>query len=105
MDFQSNKVKTMLCVSIAGFIFILAVLLNIPPLILLGAVFDWLPLPTGWMKFENEVNKKLLILHVILTVSAYLFAVAWLITGAWPLSLLFMELWWAAVMAGVFMSF
>ncbi|WP_157065504.1 hypothetical protein [Thermococcus celericrescens] len=34
---------------------------------LAGAFFDWLPLPTGWMKAGGEINKTFLKLHVAVT--------------------------------------
>ncbi len=105
MKLSDNRVKTMLCVSIAGFLFIPAVLFQMPYLLIPGAFFDWLPLPTGWMKFGNKINKSLLILHIILTLTAYGFAIMFFIAPDSQFRFIFIEIWWAAVMAGVFMGF
>ncbi|NPA74789.1 MAG: hypothetical protein GXO25_01750 [Euryarchaeota archaeon] len=105
MKLSDNRVKTMLCVAIAGFIFIPAVIFQIPMLIIIGAFFDWLPLPTGWMRFGGKVNRSMLIIHIVLTLTAYGFAVLFFFNPASPFRFAFLETWWAAVMAGVFMSF
>ncbi len=101
-----NRDKTMLCVALAGLIFIPSVIWNVRWPILIGAFFDWLPLPTGWMKFEGEKGPsagKWVAVHVVLTLAAYLFAILWFFR-LWDTVLarfLFLEIWWLAVMAGV----
>ena len=97
---MDNKGKTMLCVFLAGTLFIGAIILNIWYLALVAAFFDWLPLPTNWMKFGEKVNKKALILHISLTLFAYGLLIAWIILRVQILSFLFLELWWSAVVAG-----
>ncbi len=99
-----NKTKTMLCVAIAGLLFIPAVIFDIWYLAVIAAVFDWLPLPTGWMRMEGEKNRKAVIAHVILTLIAYSFLVLWIIYPQTLFKFLFLEVWWSAVIAGVFIS-
>jgi len=103
----SNFVKTYVCVSLAGLIFIWAVLFDMPLYALIGVLLDWLPLPTGWMKFsEKAPRKKLLALHVALTLVAYVFYALWLLdVGPMYTKILFLEVWWLAVMSGVFTTF
>ncbi len=100
----SNKTKTMLCVALAGLFFIPVIIFNIWYFAIIAAFFDWLPLPTGWMKMERNKNKKMVILHVILTLIAYSFLVLWLILPIVVYKFLFMEIWWMAVIAGVFIT-
>ena len=103
---MSNRDKTTLCVAIAGLIFIPSVFWGWRWPVLIGAFFDWLPLPTGWMKQEGgktSATKVWVIIHVALTLVAYLIAAMW-VTGLWDTVLsrfLFLEIWWLAVMAGV----
>lgn len=101
---MNNKAKTIICVTLAGFSFVPALLFDLRYLFVLGAFFDWLPLPMGWMKFKegNPLNKNGLILHVVITLVAYTFGVIWLFTGFKILSLFFLEIWWMAVMIGNF---
>ncbi len=98
-----NRTKTMICVAIAGLLFIPAILLNIPYLAIVAAFFDWLPLPTGWMRMGGEIRKGHIAIHAAITLVAYGFLVAWLVTGVWTYSFVFLETWWLAVMAGVLM--
>ena len=100
---MKNRDKTMLCVAIAGLFFIPAVILNLWYLAIIAAFFDWLPLPTGWMKSER-VNRKMVILHVIATLVAYAFLVIWLLLPQRIYGFLFLEIWWSAVVIGVFMT-
>ncbi len=95
---------TNLCVAIAGVFFFLAVIIKKPILAIPGAFFDWLPLPTGWMRMGMKINKVFLILHIVLTLIAYGFLIAWGITGISLLSLIFIEVWWGAVISGVVMT-
>ncbi len=103
---MKNQDKTMLCVAIAGLIFIPSVLWGVKWPIVVGAFFDWLPLPTGWMKAGGEPSKTTktwVFIHVVLTLVAYAFAILWL-AGVWNsimVRFLFIEIWWLAVMAGV----
>ena len=103
---MSNRTKTLFCVTIAGFLFIIAVMYDIRYLIIIGAFFDWLPLPTGWMKMNGEkrIKRGLIFLHALVTSIAYLFAVLWLFMPLVILKFLFFEIWWLAVMIGVFMT-
>ena len=97
------KTKTLLCVATAGLLFIPAILFNFKYLIIIGAFFDWLPLFTKWMRFgEKKINKLGLSTHVILTLTAYFFAVMWLIFSQRLLAFLFLEIWFAAVISGDF---
>ncbi|MHA1786223.1 MAG: hypothetical protein ACTSVY_03430 [Candidatus Helarchaeota archaeon] len=109
---MKNQIKTLACVATAGIFFILAIIFDLWYLVLIGAVFDWLPLPTGWMKLEDsaEGNKKAIISHAITTLVAYIFAVVWIIsvillsTFAILFKVLFMEIWWGAVMIGTLIT-
>ncbi len=97
---MDNKVKTMICVLIAGLLFIMAVGYDIPYLVLIGAFFDWLPLPTGWMRFGGGTRKQMIKVHAVVTLIAYAFAAAWLLGAEWS-RVPFLEVWWVAVIAGV----
>ena len=100
---MTNRTKTLLCVAVAGLLFIPAVLFNIWYLVIVGAFFDWLPLTTGWMRFEPDKPKRkdLITAHVIVTLIAYLFAVLWVITFVTAFKFFFIEIWWLAVILGV----
>ena len=103
---MNNRDKTMLCVTIAGVIFIPSVIWGWKWPILVGAFFDWLPLPTGWMKgrgINTRRGKMWLITHVTLTLIAYFIAALWLlgIYDGLIARFLFIELWWTAVMSGI----
>ncbi len=96
---------TMLCVMAAGLIFIPAVFFNKPFFALVGAFFDWLPLPTGWMKAGKDINRKFLKLHIIATAIAYLVFMAWIIKGTATIGFAFLEIWWTAVIFGALMNY
>jgi len=106
----TGRVKTLLCVALAGALFVPAVLLNLPLLVIPGAVADWLPLPTGWMRRgEERPNRKAVAVHIILTLVAYIFVILWVALSLLGLPtldpllrLLFLETWWFAVMSGSF---
>ena len=102
----SNQTKTMLCVTIAGLIFIYAVVTNTPKLLIIGGIFDWLPLPTGWMRLPEDApkNKTALLWHIILTLVAYGLSIVWFVTPKTVWGLAFLEVWWLAVMVGTFIS-
>ena len=102
----SNRTKTMLCVATAGLLFIPALIFDLWYLILIGAFFDWLPLPTGWMKFNTELkpNKKIVFLHAATTLVAYAFSVLWIIFPLHIYKFLFLEIWWSAVIIGIFIT-
>ncbi len=105
----SNMSKTLLCVAIAGVFFITAVIYNIKFLFLIAAFFDWLPLPTGWMKIgsNDQRIRRAGIFHGVVTLIAYFIGVLWLIlTSIGPLYLgyLFLELWFIAVIAGAYVT-
>ena len=95
--------KTLACVWIAGILFLLAILTDIRYLAIVAAVFDWLPLPTGWMRF-GKVNRILVLVHAAVTLVAYAFLVAWLLHPIWALKTLFITIWWSAVMVGILMT-
>ena len=94
-----SKQKTMLFVGIAGFLFLLAVILNLKWLFVIGAIFDWLPVFV-WMKKEGKPNKFALAAHISLTIVAYGFGIYWFLFDQFKL--VFIELWWSAVIAGEF---
>ncbi len=95
----SNKHKTILCVTIAGLLFIMGVYYNIPWLFIIGAIPDWLPLPTGWMRYRENTNKTWVKIHATITLAAYVIGILWII-GYSQLRIIFLETWWLAVMAG-----
>ncbi len=101
---MDKRKLTMLCVAIAGLIFIPTVYFNMPFFALIGAFFDWLPLPTGWMKFGGKVDKNFLYLHIATTLIAYVFFVTWLLLGYGIVGIIFLEIWWIAVVFGVLMT-
>jgi hypothetical protein len=102
---MKKQTLTMLCVALAGLIFIPAVFFNRPVLALAGAFFDWLPLPTGWMATGRPINRTFLKLHVVFTLAAYAIFAAWLITGTGTVGFAFFEVWWTAVVFGVLMNY
>ncbi len=95
---------TKICVAIAGLVFIPTVVFNEPYLALVGAFFDWLPLPTGWMKSSRKINRTFLKLHIVVTLVAYATFVAWLVTGLHVVGFSFLEVWWVAVVFGMLMG-
>ncbi len=106
----SNRGKTLICVTVAGVLFMPAVLYNIPLLVLPGAFFDWLPLPTGWMRVSGGGrDRRLALTHAAITLVAYCLASLWIIFSltsvpvgfSQVLRLAFIEVWWLAVMVGV----
>ncbi len=101
---NKNQFLTMMCVMIAGLIFIPSVIFSTPFIALIGAFFDWLPLLTGWMKTGGAVSKLLLVLHTVITLVAYGFFIAWIVMkGNHLIGFIFLEIWWVAVIAGVLM--
>ena len=106
----TGRVKTLLCVAVAGAFFVPAVILNLPLLVIPGAVADWLPFIVRWMKdVERPPNRRIVALHIVLTIVAYIFAALWVVLSLLSLPafdpllrLLFMEIWWFAVMSGTF---
>ena len=102
----NNMVKTIICVAIAGALFISAVYYGYKLLFIIAAFFDWLPLPTGWMKIKGNgdpVVKKAGILHGVVTIIAYIIGIIWLVTdriGFIDLGYLFLVIWFQAVMLG-----
>jgi len=103
---MSNQTKTLICVLIAGLFFIPAVVFDIWYLVLIGAFFDWLPLPTGWMKLDKNKSKskRLIFLHTLVTLIAYSFAVVWFFVPVSIHRFLFLEIWWLAVIIGLFIK-
>ncbi len=104
---QKEKLYTALCVTFAGLCFFPAVLFDIVVLFVIGAIFDWLPLFLGWMKTGKEFSKQEA-LHAFFTLLAYEFAVFWILEKYAEVRLIFksifLELWWVAVMLGVYCS-
>ncbi len=77
---------------------------------LAGAFFDWLPLPTGWMRVSGGGrDRRLALTHAAITLVAYCLASLWIIFSltsvpvgfSQVLRLAFIEVWWLAVMVGV----
>ena len=100
---MSLKTKTLLCVTMAGLMFIPAILFNVKYLLIAGAFFDWLPLITKWMKFEGgKLSKSGLTSHIVLTLIAYSILLTWVFTSLTMAKFLFLEIWWIAVMSGSF---
>ncbi len=100
---MGNREKTLLCVWIAGILFLLSVLGDVRYLAILAAFFDWLPLPTGWMRF-GRARRDLVIAHAAVTLIAYAFLVVWLLRPVFWAKTSFITVWWSAVMVGVLMS-
>jgi len=105
----SNITKTLACVAVAGAFFIAAVYYGFKPFFLVAAFFDWLPLPTGWMKVSGSSKspsvRRAGIIHGVVTVIAYAIGIAWLIiTGVGPINLgfVFLEVWFLAVITGAY---
>ncbi len=105
-----NPYKTLVCVWIAGVLFVYSLLHGPRWLFIIAAFFDWLPLPTGWMKITGRARaprvKKAGIIHGIVTVIAYIFGILWLI-GVEPnniIGVLFLETWFTAVILGSYTS-
>jgi len=107
----SNITKTLACVAVAGALFIAAVYYGIKPFFLVAAFFDWLPLPTGWMRISGPSKSPLVrragMVHGVITVIAYAIGVAWLIitsVGSVNLGFVFLEVWFLAVIAGAYVT-
>ena len=103
MDRIHSNVKVLVSTGIAGVIFIYAVYSNKPLLLIAGAVFDLLPLLLNWMNWRVVVESGsrsimvLMRLHIALTIIAYTVGLSWIATSSRILSLIFLELWWIAV--------
>ncbi len=97
----TKKRLTLLCVAAAGTLFVLAFYYNNPWIGLIGAFFDWLPLPTGWMKYTDS-GGKIPWLHVILTLIAYAFFIGWFFNDILRVPFLIVWIW--AVLAGADIS-
>ncbi len=98
----SGQVKTLICVAIAGVIFITAVYYDIRYLFIVAAFFDWLPLPTGWMKIRGGgLRRPDVLVHTVITAAAYAIGIAWVV-GVPQLRIYFLIVWWLAVMAGTY---
>lgn len=96
---MSKKRLTLLCVAVAGLIFLPSVIINKPMYGLIAAFFDWLPLFTGWMKFSE--TDKIPYLHIILTLIAYVFFIVWLFIPTSDFARLsFIMIWFLAVLSG-----
>ncbi len=110
-DNVSNVLKTLVCVAIAGALFITAVFYGVKWLFVVAAFFDWLPLPTGWMRIGGSVStgsagvRRATLLHGVVTGVAYAIGATWLFidsVGILHLGYLFLLLWFQAVMLGVY---
>ncbi len=104
-----SSLKTVVCAGIAGAFFITATYYTLKPLFIIAAFFDWLPVMAGWMRIRlsaiPEGARLAGLVHGIITLVAYVAGVAWLVTtNAGPLNLgfTFLELWFAAVVAGIY---
>ncbi len=98
-----NLILTLLCVAVAGTLFIIGVIYDIKPLFLIGALLDWLPLLTGWMRLgqSNPQTKAAGIVHGMITLTAYAVGVAWFIgIDFLEVRLSFLVIWFYAVLAG-----
>jgi len=106
VDRIHSNVKVLVSTGIAGVIFIYAVYSNKPLLLIAGAVFDLLPLLLNWINWRAIVesgNRSIMVLvrlHVTLTIIAYTVGLSWIATSNRILSLVFLELWWIAVILG-----
>ncbi len=102
-----NMYKTVICVAIAGALFITAVFYDVKILFFVAAFFDWLPLPTGWMRIHGSTSiiaKKLGLMHGVVTLIAYIIGVTWLFMDSYNgvnLGYLFLMVWFQAVMLGI----
>ncbi len=96
---MNKKRLTLLCVAIAGLIFLPSVIINKPVFGLIAAFFDWLPLFTGWMRFSE--GKKIPYLHIVLTIIAYVFFIVWLFIPTSNFARFsFIMVWFLAVLSG-----
>lgn len=104
----SNALKTLLCVAIAGALFITAVIYGMKWLFVVAAFFDWLPLLTKWMKIDNLPSSKARragIIHGTTTIIAYIIGIMWLFIdymGVINLGYLFLVTWFQAVILGTY---
>jgi len=108
---SAGGLKTIACVGIAGALFIAATHYALKPLFIIAAFFDWLPVAAGWMKIRpSEIPPRARpagMVHGVITAAAYAAGIAWLaITNAGPVNLgfAFLELWFAAVVAGMYVK-
>ncbi len=100
---MDKKKLTLICVAIAGLIFLPAVVLNKPLCGLIAAFFDWLPLFTGWMRFSE--THEVPVLHITLTTIAYIFFVVWLFVPHSNFArLAFVMIWFLAVLSGKYIN-
>ncbi len=98
-----NLILTLLCVAAAGTLFIIGVIYDIRPLFLIGALPDWLPLLTGWMRLgqRNPQARTAGMVHGMITLIAYAVGVAWFIgMDLIEVRLSFLIIWFYAVLAG-----
>ena len=100
MDDNLIRLLTLICVAIAGEVFIICFYLNKPFWALVGAFFDWLPLPTGWMRFAGLRRPP--VLHITLTLVAYAFFVLWFFFDIMRVP--FLAVWFLAVLSGAGVS-
>jgi len=104
-DAYSKILKTMLCVAIAGTLFITSVFYSMKLLFVVAAFFDWLPLFTRWMRIDGDRSAgSAVVLHGVVTLIAYAIGVAWLFIGklgSLDLGYLFLVLWFQAVVLGM----
>ncbi len=104
----NNMIRTIICVAVAGTLFISAVYYDYKFLFIVAAFFDWLPLPTRWMKIRDDSDhlvKKAGILHGVVTIMAYIVGIIWLVIDRIDfidLGYLFLIVWFQAVMLGLY---
>lgn len=106
---MSSRVRTLVCVWAAGVLFITAVLYRIPWLFILGALFDWLPIPMGWMKIGGLGRRvrRNGVVHGSTTILAYVAGLTWLlnpVSNSIDVGHLFLVLWFTAVILGFYAS-
>ena len=98
-----NLILTLICVAVAGTFFIVGVFYDIRPFFLFGALPDWLPLLTGWMRLgqSSPQARTAGMIHGVITLIAYAVGAAWFIgIDLLEVRLSFLTIWFYAVLAG-----
>ncbi len=104
MDKLARIKLTIVCVALAGAFFFASVLFDKWFLFPVAAFFDWLPLPTGWMRLGGGPGaRRAGAAHGAVTLVAYGFGAAWLLVyhGA-LMAYLFLTTWLLAVLLGAY---
>ncbi len=98
--------RVLVCVAVAGVLFITGVYYGCRLLFIPGAFFDWLPLPMGWMRLGGgSRTRRAGLVHGIVTIVAYVFGILWFIhAGIYGIDtgLVFLEIWFLAVLLGAY---